>query len=141
MIGSLGTFLHLIGQNWSHGLLSVNLHGECILTKVSTVLVSRNTQIYVEFCVLKTITRLESITLPIAMDDSEYESLPTERVTVHLAAGALAGVMEHCVMYPVDCVKVRSLFDLRASCKNLPTLVCKNSTVHFLIVNGFFLVG
>lgn len=45
---------------------------------------------------------------PCAMDDSEYESLPTEKVTVHLAAGALAGVMEHCVMYPVDCVKVRS---------------------------------
>lgn len=43
------------------------------------------------------------------MDDSEYESLPTEKVTVHLAAGALAGVMEHCVMYPVDCVKVRSI--------------------------------
>lgn len=41
------------------------------------------------------------------MEDSEYESLPTERVTVHLAAGALAGVMEHCVMYPVDCVKTR----------------------------------
>lgn len=41
------------------------------------------------------------------MDESEYESLPTERVTVHLAAGALAGVMEHCVMYPVDCVKTR----------------------------------
>lgn len=41
------------------------------------------------------------------MDDSEYESLPTEKVTVHLAAGAMAGVMEHCVMYPVDCVKTR----------------------------------
>lgn len=113
MIGSLFIFLHLIGQNWSHGLLSLALwiyHGECILTKVCTVLLSRNTKIYVEFCVLKTITRLESITLPIVMDDSEYESLPTEKVTVHLAAGALAGVMEHCVMYPVDCVKVRSLF-------------------------------
>lgn len=73
------------------------------------VLVLRNTQIYVEFIVFKTVTRLESITLPIAMDDSEYESLPTEKVTVHLAAGALAGVMEHCVMYPVDCVKVRSI--------------------------------
>ena len=46
------------------------------------------------------------------MEDSEYESLPTERVTVHLAAGALAGVMEHCVMYPVDCVKVRSVYFL-----------------------------
>ena len=42
------------------------------------------------------------------MEESEYESLPTEKVTVHLAAGALAGVLEHCVMYPVDCVKVRS---------------------------------
>lgn len=72
-------------------------------------LVLRNAQIYVEFHVFKTVTRLESITLPIAMDDSEYESLPTEKVTVHLAAGALAGVMEHCVMYPVDCVKVRSI--------------------------------
>ena len=41
------------------------------------------------------------------MEDSEYESLPTEKVTVHLAAGALAGVLEHCVMYPVDSVKVR----------------------------------
>ena len=47
------------------------------------------------------------------MDDSEYESLPTEKVTVHLAAGAMAGVMEHCVMYPVDCVKVRSIYELR----------------------------
>lgn len=73
------------------------------------VLVLRNTQIYVEFNVFKTVTRLESITIPITMDDSEYESLPTEKVTVHLAAGALAGVMEHCVMYPVDCVKVRSI--------------------------------
>lgn len=51
--------------------------------------------------------RLEVISFPCVMDDSEYESLPTEKVTVHLAAGAMAGVMEHCVMYPVDCVKTR----------------------------------
>ena len=69
----------------------------------------RNTQIFVLFKVFKKTTRLDSITLPIAMDDSEYESLPTEKVTVHLAAGAMAGVMEHCVMYPVDVVKVRSI--------------------------------
>lgn len=96
----------------------MDCHGGCILTKVCKALVLRNAQIYVEFYVFKTVTRLESITLPIAMDDSEYESLPTEKVTVHLAAGALAGVMEHCVMYPVDCVKVRQ-FDLRTFCKNL----------------------
>ncbi|EDO49303.1 predicted protein [Nematostella vectensis] len=41
------------------------------------------------------------------MEDSDYESLPTERVSVHLLAGGAAGVMEHCVMYPVDCVKTR----------------------------------
>lgn len=40
------------------------------------------------------------------MDESEYESLPTENYRVHLIAGGFAGVMEHCVMYPVDLVKV-----------------------------------
>ena len=43
------------------------------------------------------------------MEDSEYESLPTEKVSVHLMAGAIAGVMEHCVMYPVDSVKVHKI--------------------------------
>lgn len=40
------------------------------------------------------------------MDEVDYESLPTDRLSVHLVAGGAAGVMEHCVMYPVDCVKV-----------------------------------
>lgn len=40
------------------------------------------------------------------MEDDEYENLPTERMSVHLIAGGMAGMMEHCVMYPVDCVKV-----------------------------------
>ena len=66
------------------------------------------TYIFDEFKGIKAVSTLESITLPFTMEDSEYESLPTEKVTVHLAAGALAGVMEHCVMYPVDCVKVQS---------------------------------
>lgn len=39
----------------------------------------------------------------------EYETLPTDKVSTHLMAGALAGVGEHCVMYPVDSVKVRVL--------------------------------
>ena len=39
----------------------------------------------------------------------DYESLPeTTTLTTHLMAGAIAGIMEHCVMYPVDCVKVSS---------------------------------
>ncbi|XP_033633496.1 mitoferrin-1-like [Asterias rubens] len=38
----------------------------------------------------------------------DYESLPeTTTLTTHLMAGAIAGIMEHCVMYPVDCVKTR----------------------------------
>ena len=38
----------------------------------------------------------------------DYESLPTDRISAHLIAGGAAGIMEHCVMYPVDCVKVNS---------------------------------
>ena len=36
----------------------------------------------------------------------DYESLPTNNLWQHLLAGAMAGIMEHCCMYPVDCVKV-----------------------------------
>lgn len=37
-----------------------------------------------------------------------YESLPDgASVSVTLGAGAMAGIMEHCVMFPVDCVKTR----------------------------------
>lgn len=36
-----------------------------------------------------------------------YESLPpTTTVGTHMLAGAMAGMGEHCVMYPFDCVKV-----------------------------------
>jgi len=41
-----------------------------------------------------------------ALDD--YEALPpTASPITHMSAGALAGIMEHCVMYPVDSVKTR----------------------------------
>jgi len=39
-------------------------------------------------------------------DHDDYESLPTESVATHMTAGAIAGIMEHCVMYPLDSVKV-----------------------------------
>lgn len=40
-------------------------------------------------------------------DGESYESLPPHvSVTTHLTAGAVAGVLEHSVMYPVDSVKV-----------------------------------
>lgn len=41
------------------------------------------------------------------IDIDEYESLPTSSVGTHMLAGAAAGIMEHCVMYPVDSVKTR----------------------------------
>ena len=41
------------------------------------------------------------------MGEVDYESLPTDKLWAHLLAGGAAGVTEHCVMYPVDCVKVR----------------------------------
>uniref|UniRef100_UPI00358FA296 mitoferrin-1-like isoform X1 n=1 Tax=Myxine glutinosa TaxID=7769 RepID=UPI00358FA296 len=41
-------------------------------------------------------------------DQNDYECLPpSATVTTHMIAGAMAGIMEHCVMYPVDCVKTR----------------------------------
>lgn len=40
------------------------------------------------------------------MNQDDYESLPTTSVSVHMTAGALAGIMEHCIMYPIDSVKV-----------------------------------
>ncbi|XP_028313825.1 mitoferrin-2-like [Gouania willdenowi] len=40
--------------------------------------------------------------------DVEYEGLPQGAATgTHMLAGAVAGIMEHCLMYPIDCVKTR----------------------------------
>jgi len=40
--------------------------------------------------------------------NDEYESLPESmHPAIHMVAGALAGIGEHCVMYPVDVVKTR----------------------------------
>lgn len=49
------------------------------------------------------------------MDEEEnpYETLGiSTTMTTHMLAGAAAGVMEHSVMYPIDCVKVRTSSDL-----------------------------
>lgn len=40
------------------------------------------------------------------MNFEDYETLPTTDVSTHMMAGAIAGLMEHCVMYPLDSVKV-----------------------------------
>lgn len=39
-------------------------------------------------------------------EEIDYESIPTDNLSAHLLAGGAAGMMEHCVMYPVDCIKV-----------------------------------
>lgn len=37
----------------------------------------------------------------------DYEGLPQGVATsTHMLAGSVAGIMEHCLMYPIDCVKV-----------------------------------
>ena len=36
----------------------------------------------------------------------DYEQLPTTSVATNMTAGAIAGILEHCVMYPLDSVKV-----------------------------------
>lgn len=38
----------------------------------------------------------------------DYEGLPQGAATsTHMLAGSVAGIMEHCLMYPIDCVKVQ----------------------------------
>ncbi len=49
------------------------------------------------------------------MEEVDYESLPTSRLSTHLLAGGLAGMMEHCCMYPVDCVKVGRRYSMALS--------------------------
>lgn len=41
------------------------------------------------------------------MNSDDYEQLPTTSVATNMTAGAIAGIMEHCVMYPLDSVKTR----------------------------------
>ena len=57
---------------------------------------------------LKTSDRVEmDIKIDNDLDTDDYESLPQNSSTsVHLSAGAIAGIMEHCIVYPIDSVKV-----------------------------------
>ncbi|KAL3313447.1 hypothetical protein Ciccas_007953 [Cichlidogyrus casuarinus] len=42
------------------------------------------------------------------MEETDYEALPEScSMSDHMLAGASAGIMEHCVMYPIDSVKTR----------------------------------
>ena len=48
-----------------------------------------------------------NIFLNLPFDDNPYETLPSNtRAATHMMAGAAAGLLEHTIMYPIDCVKV-----------------------------------
>lgn len=79
------------------------------------------------------------------MGEVDYESLPTNNLWQHLLAGAMAGMMEHCCMYPVDCVKVMAdactvhKFKSRASsiCTCIqPAVVCTVGVGHIFYICG-----
>lgn len=40
-------------------------------------------------------------------EDVDYESIPNSSLTINMIAGALAGITEHTVMYPLDSIKTR----------------------------------
>lgn len=46
------------------------------------------------------------------MNFDDYEQLPTPSTTTNMIAGGAAGILEHCVMYPMDSIKVRFLLTL-----------------------------
>jgi len=66
---------------------------------------------------LKTIFRIpeEPVTIKTIKNDyylkdkeeQDYESLPTQSLLINAGAGTLAGIAEHCVMFPVDSIKTR----------------------------------
>ncbi|KAI8901523.1 mitochondrial solute transporter [Globomyces pollinis-pini] len=43
-------------------------------------------------------------------EDTDYESLPTTSLSLNMIAGALAGITEHTVTYPLDVLKTRTQF-------------------------------
>jgi len=56
--------------------------------------------------------------------EGDYESLPDfASFKTHMIAGAAAGLTEHCVMFPIDCVKTRMMMlnpDPKAVYRNVP---------------------
>lgn len=74
--------------------------------------------------------RVSADTLTPVEPEIDYEGLPRGVATsTHMLAGAVAGIMEHCLMYPIDCVKVCNQCDtqvnleaLKPSSKDKPTV-------------------
>jgi hypothetical protein len=47
-----------------------------------------------------------SSTVVMDPEEVDYESLPTTSLKVQLLAGAIAGIAEHTIIYPIDAIKV-----------------------------------
>lgn len=43
---------------------------------------------------------------PIIQPEIDYEGLDHDSLAINMIAGAMAGIAEHAVMYPVDSIKV-----------------------------------
>ncbi|RZF41824.1 hypothetical protein LSTR_LSTR005286 [Laodelphax striatellus] len=70
------------------------------------------------------------------MNFEDYETLPTNNVSTHMMAGAFAGVMEHCVMYPLDSVKTR-MQSLTPSTTNAPYRGIAEALHRMVVHEGF----
>ncbi|GMM54856.1 Fe(2+) transporter [Maudiozyma humilis] len=65
------------------------------------------------------------------LPEVDYEALPDSAPLSHqLLAGAFAGIMEHCVLYPIDAIKTRiqSATALKAGSDNLVAQIARIST-------------
>ncbi|RWS23629.1 mitoferrin-2-like protein, partial [Leptotrombidium deliense] len=50
----------------------------------------------------------QKVNVVLKEEEIDYESLPSSySLSAHMLSGALAGICEHCVMFPVDSVKTR----------------------------------
>lgn len=58
------------------------------------------------YCRYKLNCSIKSIDTEYNMNFDDYEQLPTPSTSTNMIAGAAAGILEHCVMYPMDSIKV-----------------------------------
>ncbi|KAJ3367786.1 Fe(2+) transporter [Kappamyces sp. JEL0680] len=91
-----------------------------------------------------------------AEDEIDYESIPNSSHTVNMVAGALAGITEHVVTYPLDVLKTRMQFSssitenvlsymskvyttegLRAFSRGLNTVVLSAGPAHALYFGAY----
>ncbi|KAI9334126.1 mitochondrial carrier domain-containing protein [Obelidium mucronatum] len=60
--------------------------------------------------------------------DDEYESLPSSPVHVNMMAGALAGITEHALIFPMDAVKTRMQTQPQAICTSITATITRITT-------------